>query len=29
MAFSTGGGSGPMADINVTPLVDVIKREKN
>ena len=24
MAFSTGGGSGPMADINVTPLVDVL-----
>ncbi len=24
MAFSTGGGSGPMADINVTPLVDVM-----
>ena len=24
MAFSTGGGGGPMADINVTPLVDVM-----
>ena len=24
MAFSSGGGSGPMADINVTPLVDVM-----
>ena len=24
MAFTTGGGSGPMADINVTPLVDVM-----
>ena len=24
MAFSTGGGSGPMAEINVTPLVDVM-----
>ena len=24
MAFSTGGGKGPMADINVTPLVDVM-----
>lgn len=24
MAFSTGGGGGPMADINVTPLVDVL-----
>ena len=24
MAFGTGGGSGPMADINVTPLVDVM-----
>ena len=24
MAFSTGGGSGPMSDINVTPLVDVM-----
>jgi biopolymer transport protein ExbD len=24
MAFSKGGGSGPMADINVTPLVDVM-----
>ena len=24
MAFSTGSGSGPMADINVTPLVDVM-----
>ena len=24
MAFSTGGGSGPMSDMNVTPLVDVM-----
>ena len=24
MAFSTGSGGGPMADINVTPLVDVM-----
>ena len=24
MAFTTVGGSGPMADINVTPLVDVM-----
>jgi biopolymer transport protein ExbD len=24
MAFATGSGSGPMADINVTPLVDVM-----
>ena len=24
MAFSTGGNRGPMADINVTPLVDVM-----
>ena len=24
MAFSSGGGAGPMADINVTPLVDVM-----
>ena len=24
MAFSSGGGSGPIADINVTPLVDVL-----
>ena len=24
MAFSTGGGGGPMADMNVTPLVDVM-----
>ncbi len=24
MAFSTGSSSGPMADINVTPLVDVM-----
>ena len=24
MAFTSGGGSGPMADINVTPLVDVM-----
>jgi len=24
MAFNTGGKSGPMADINVTPLVDVM-----
>ena len=24
MAFSSGGGSGPMAHINVTPLVDVM-----
>ena len=24
MAFSSGSGSGPMADINVTPLVDVM-----
>ncbi|KAA8918466.1 biopolymer transporter ExbD [Xanthomonas sacchari] len=24
MAFSSGGGRGPMADINVTPLVDVM-----
>jgi biopolymer transport protein ExbD len=24
MAFTTSGGSGPMADINVTPLVDVM-----
>ena len=24
MAFSSGGGSGPMADNNVTPLVDVM-----
>ena len=24
MAFSTGGSGGPMADINVTPLVDVM-----
>ena len=24
MAFSSGGGKGPMADINVTPLVDVM-----
>jgi biopolymer transport protein ExbD len=24
MAFTTGGGAGPMADINVTPLVDVM-----
>lgn len=24
MAFSTGSGSGPMSDINVTPLVDVM-----
>jgi biopolymer transport protein TolR len=24
MAFSTGGGSGPMSEINVTPLVDVM-----
>ena len=24
MAFSSGGGSGPMADMNVTPLVDVM-----
>ena len=24
MAFSTGGSRGPMADINVTPLVDVM-----
>ena len=24
MAFSTGGGGGPMADLNVTPLVDVM-----
>jgi biopolymer transport protein ExbD len=24
MAFTKGGGSGPMADINVTPLVDVM-----
>ena len=24
MAFSSGGGGGPMADINVTPLVDVM-----
>jgi len=24
MAFSKGGGTGPMADINVTPLVDVM-----
>ena len=24
MAFSTGNGKGPMADINVTPLVDVM-----
>jgi biopolymer transport protein ExbD len=24
MAFSMGGGKGPMADINVTPLVDVM-----
>ena len=24
MAFSKGGGAGPMADINVTPLVDVM-----
>ena len=24
MAFTTGGGGGPMADINVTPLVDVM-----
>jgi len=25
MAFTTGGGGGPMADINVTPLVDVMQ----
>ena len=24
MAFSSGSGGGPMADINVTPLVDVM-----
>ena len=24
MAFTTGGGGGPMADMNVTPLVDVM-----
>ena len=24
MAFSSGGSKGPMADINVTPLVDVM-----
>ena len=24
MAFSSGNSSGPMADINVTPLVDVM-----
>ena len=24
MAFSTGSGSGPQSDINVTPLVDVV-----
>ena len=24
MAFTSGGGKGPMADINVTPLVDVM-----
>jgi len=24
MAFSSGGGSGPMSDMNVTPLVDVM-----
>src|SRR4249919_723349 len=24
MAFTTGSGGGPMADINVTPLVDVM-----
>jgi biopolymer transport protein ExbD len=24
MAFSTGGGSGPMAEINTTPLIDVM-----
>src|SRR6476469_2349623 len=24
MAFSSGGGGGPMADINVTPLVDAM-----
>jgi len=24
MAFTSGGGGGPMADINVTPLVDVM-----
>ena len=24
MAFSSGSGRGPMADINVTPLVDVM-----
>ncbi|WP_312371878.1 biopolymer transporter ExbD, partial [Stenotrophomonas sp.] len=24
MAFSSGGNRGPMADINVTPLVDVM-----
>ncbi len=24
MAFSSGGGGGPMAEINVTPLVDVM-----
>ena len=24
MAFSSGSGKGPMADINVTPLVDVM-----
>jgi biopolymer transport protein ExbD len=24
MAFSSGGGSGPMSEINVTPLVDVM-----
>ena len=24
MAFTSGGGNGPMADINVTPLVDVM-----
>ena len=24
MAFSSGGGSGPMAEINVTPMVDVM-----
>lgn len=24
MAFSTGGGKGPVSDINVTPLVDVM-----
>jgi len=24
MAFSSGGGSGPMAEINTTPLIDVL-----